>query len=90
MAKKNLVKQVSVKQEDGNFGSFYDFGASFSEIIDSRAGQGNFSLAQFFDNYMAFMKETTFVWAGVDQPTNTHIGIWLDTGHTNHDTYGDR
>lgn len=90
MARKNLVKQISVKQDDNTLGTFYDFGASFADIVDTRIGMGNFSLEQFFDNYMSFMKENAFVFVGIDQPTNKHISLWIDTGHTNHDTYGEK
>lgn len=85
MAQTNLVKEVAIKQNDGTLGSYYKIGGSFSEIVDTRTGKGNYSLAQFFDNYLNFMKNTTFVYAGVDKPANTHIGLWLDTGHSNQD-----
>ena len=44
MARKNLVKQISVKQDDNTLGTFYDFGASFADVVDTRIGMGNFSL----------------------------------------------
>ena len=85
MAETNLVKQVAVKQEDGSLGSYVKLGASFEEIVDSRRDKGNFSLAQFFDNYMDFMKNTTFVYSGPNKPENNHIGFWIDTSKTNQD-----
>lgn len=85
MAQKNLVNQVGVKSDTGEMGSYYSFGATFSEIVDTRTNKGNYSLAQFFDNYMSFMKNTTFVYTGKTTPKNTHVGIWIDTNKTNHD-----
>lgn len=90
MAEVSLVKEVAVKQSDGTMGSYYKIGSNFSEIIDARREKGNYTLEQFFDNYMDFIQNTTFIYAGIEEPLNPHIGIWLDTGHTNHDTFGER
>ena len=76
MTTKNLVKQVREKQEDGSMGSPYDIGSSFGNIVDDATG---YSLAQFFENYMSFMQNTTFVYSGKTTPKNSHIGIWIDT-----------
>lgn len=48
MARKNLVKQISVKQDDNTLGTFYDFGASFADVVDTRIGMGNFSSRAIF------------------------------------------
>lgn len=85
MAEKKLVKQVAIKQDNGSMGTPYKVGASFEEIIDERKGKGNYTLAQFFDNYLEFMKNTTFVYEGPTKPENQHIGIWIDTSKTNQD-----
>lgn len=83
MATTNYVKQVSVKQDNGSLGSAYKIGAGFSDIVDTRADNGNYTLEQFFDNYISFMKNTTFVYTGTTVPTNTHVGIWIDTSVNN-------
>lgn len=85
MATNNLVKTVAVKSEDGTLGSDFKIGAGFNEIVDDRAGKGNYSLAQFFDNYMDFMKNSFFVYYGTDEPANTHIPLWIDTSKSNQD-----
>lgn len=85
MAQLNLVNQVGVKNDSGEMGAFQNIGTSFANIIDTRTNRGNYSLEQFFDNYMNFLKTATFIYSGPTQPTNTHIGIWLDTNKTNQD-----
>lgn len=84
MATKPLVKDVGIKQENGLAPDpYYKFGAAFSEIIDDRSGRGNYTLAQFFDDYTEFMKTTTFVYSGANKPVNKHVGIWIDTSQSN-------
>lgn len=83
MADTILVKEVAVKQDDGTLGSYQKLGGTFREIIDDRNNKGNFTLEQFFDNYLDFMQNTTFVYTGIDKPANTHVGIWIDTSKTN-------
>lgn len=85
MAQSNLVKTVAIKDENGLLGSDYKIGAGFNEIVDDRAGKTTYTLAQFFDSYMDFMKNSYFVYYGVNEPTNTHIPLWIDTAHTNQD-----
>lgn len=83
MAEKKLVRQVTVKGEDGQLGNPYSIGATFEEIVDTRAGKGNYSLAQFFDNYIDFMNSTNFVAYGDTKPANTHARLWIDTSSSN-------
>lgn len=84
MAVKSFVKKVGQKAKDGSLTMPYsEFGVDFENVVDTRRDKGNYSLAQFFDNYMDFMKNTTFVHTGKTQPTNTHVGIWIDTSSSN-------
>ena len=84
MAVKSFVKKVGQKAKDGSLTMPYsEFGVGFESVVDTRKDKGNYSLAQFFDNYMDYMKNTTFVYTGKTQPTNTHVGIWIDTSSSN-------
>lgn len=84
MAVKSFVKKVGQKAKDGSLTLPYsEFGVGFENVVDMRKDKGNYSLAQFFDNYMDYMKNTTFVYTGKTQPTNTHVGIWIDTSSSN-------
>jgi hypothetical protein len=84
MAVKSFIKKVGQKAKDGSLTLPYsEFGVGFDNVVDTRSGKGNYSLAQFFDNYMDYMKNTTFVYTGKTQPTNTHVGIWIDTSSSN-------
>lgn len=86
MASKNLIKNVIKKNEDGTLDTPIPFGATFSEVIDSRSSVGkNFTLSQFYDNYDSFMNSAIFTYRGPNTPTNTHVGIWIDTSETNQD-----
>ena len=80
MAVKSFVKKVGQKAKDDSLTMPYsEFGVGFDNVVDTRKDKGNYSLAQFFD----FMKNTTFVYTGKTQPTNTHVGIWIDTSSSN-------
>ena len=84
MAVKSFVKKVGQKAKDGSLTLPYsEFGVGFENVVDTRKDKGNYYLAQFFDNYMDYMKNTTFVYTGKTQPTNTHVGIWIDTSSSN-------
>lgn len=84
MAVKSFVKKVGQKAKDGSLTMPYsEFGVGFENVVDTRKDKGHYSLAQFFDNYMDYMKNTTFVYTGKTQPTNTHVGIWIDTSSSN-------
>lgn len=85
MATIDLVKSVAIKKEDGTPEADRYFGVSFENVIDERASKGNYSLAQFFDSYDAFMKENFFVYRGTDKPANTKVALWIQTGVTNQD-----
>lgn len=57
MAVKSFVKKVGKKAKDGSLTLPYsEFGVGFENVVDTRRDKGNYSLAQFFDNYMDFMK----------------------------------
>ena len=84
MATSNLVSKLTVKKEDGNLDrEIKQFGVTFKNVIDDRGSKGNYTLAQFFDNYDAFMKNSFFVYRGDTEPANTRIALWIDTDHTN-------
>ena len=66
MAVKSFVKKVGQKAKDGSLTLPYsEFGVGFENVVDTRKDKGNYSLAQFFDNYMDYMKNTTFVYTGM-------------------------
>lgn len=88
MATNTSVKKVSQKGKDGILSSPVSFGVSFDNVVDERVGKGNYSLAQLFDSYMDFIQNSNFVYSGPTTPVNAHTTIWIDTAHTNHDTYG--
>lgn len=57
MAVKSFVKKVGQKARDGSLTMPYsEFGVGFENVVDTRKDKGNYSLAQFFDNYMDYMK----------------------------------
>lgn len=85
MAQKNLVREVIRKNDDGTLEASQIIGASFDDVIDTRANKGNYTLSQFFDNYIDYMNNTTFVSRGTVSPANTHIGVWIDETQTNQD-----
>lgn len=76
MAEKNVVNQVVYKNEKSELVDYTDVGARFDDIVDS---ESNYSLKQFYDNYVDFMKNTRFVYAGNTQPKNNHVLLWIDT-----------
>lgn len=81
-----LVRKVAVKQEDGTLGSDKTIGAVFTDIVDAeRVGATGYSLDQFIDSYVNFMNETPFMYVGNEQPTNTHIALWIDTNTPQND-----
>ena len=86
MATSNLVSKLTVKKEDGNLDrEIKQFGVTFKNVIDDRGSKGNYTLAQFFDNYDAFMKNSFFVYRGNIEPDNQRIALWIDTRYTNQD-----
>lgn len=86
---KALVKEVYVKQQDGTFNTPTSLGATFENVIDQRAsGATRYTLAQFLDNYLDFMKTNNFIAYGTNAPVNTHARIWIDTAHNNFDNIG--
>lgn len=76
------VRKVTTKLSDGTLDTDTDLGATFVNVLDvGRSGETGYSLDQFLDHYINFMKNTTFVYTGVSQPSNTHM-LWVDTGHS--------
>ena len=80
----DIVKEVAIKQKDGTAGNFEKFGGTFETVVDAR-GNEHYSLAQFFDNYQAFLNAAKFIYVGTEKPTNHKNMLWIDTGHTNQD-----
>lgn len=79
---KTLVKEVSVKGEDGLFSDPLQFGVSFQDVVDSERDSGTptqWSLEQFLDSYLDFMRTNNWVVYGATAPKNTHAKIWIDT-----------
>ncbi len=68
-----------MKQDDGTLGSYTPIGASFEDVYDTRGDNSNgfYSLAQFFDNYLAFVKGVKLVHTGDTQPTNLNYCFGL-------------
>lgn len=80
---KTFVKELVQKQDDGNLTDYVSFGTDFENIFDTRAGKANYSLAQFFDNYLAFLNNYKYVAYGPSQPSNKRAIIWIDTSTDN-------
>lgn len=61
------------------------FGVDFENVIDTRQDKDNkhYSLAQFFDNYMKFAENYTFIAKGPKKPDNKRALIWIDTSQGN-------
>lgn len=76
MAEKNVVNQVVYKNDKGELVGYTDVGARFDGVVDS---ESNYSLKQFYDNYVDFMKNACFMYAGNTQPKNSHVLLWIDT-----------
>ena len=56
-----------------------DFGVSFKNVIDMREDKEHYTLEQFFDAFMSYIKETDFIYHGDTTPENSHTKIWIDT-----------
>lgn len=82
---KILVSQLYEKNNQDELKGPIDIGVTFANVIDEYS---NYSLAQFFRNYLDFMQTTTFVHTGKVAPVNNHIGLWIDTNETNKDEIG--
>ncbi len=82
-AQKVLANQVSDKRADGSFTDPLPFGVTFENVIDTREDGSKRTLAQFYDNYMAFINQAPFIYYGDTQPENPHIKLWIDTAHDN-------
>lgn len=81
-----LVRKVAVKQDDGTLSADNTIGAIFTDIVDAeRIGATGYSLDQFIDSYISFLKETPFIYVGNEQPTNNHIALWIDTNTPQND-----
>lgn len=78
--KKVITKVVEKLDEDGTLGDDYGFLNDFSSIVDGETG---FTLSEFLDNYLRYMRENNFTLVSAEEPQNTHIKIWIDTSTTN-------
>lgn len=81
---KTLITNVAQKTST-SLSDPYETGASFENVIDTRKDGNKYTLAQFFDNYVSFMKEASFIYTGSEKPKNNHIKVWIDTGTNNID-----
>lgn len=77
---KKVVVGIVEKIDEEELGESYDFTNTFSEIVDSDTG---YSLVDFLNSYLSFLKESTFTLVSGTQPKNTHIGLWVDTSSNN-------
>lgn len=77
---KKVVVGIVEKIDEEELGESYDFTNTFSEIVDSDTG---YSLVDFLNSYLSFLKESTFTLVSGTQPENTHIGLWVDTSSNN-------
>ena len=79
---------------DQHVGTPMNIGALFRDVIDLRPAQidskgdtvypadpreTGYTLAQFIDHYMDFMRSVPFIYIGNNQVDNNHIGIFIDT-----------
>lgn len=83
MATKKLVHQVSMKDSTGYVVNTTNIGATFEDVVDVGEGRTNFTLAQFIDSYLKYMKNADFIYAGGTQPKNSKVVLWLDTSENN-------
>ena len=83
MAIKKLVHQVSIKDDSGYITSTTNIGATFDDVVDAGTGRTNYTLTQFFDSYLNFMRNADFIYAGGVEPKNPKVVLWLDTSETN-------
>lgn len=83
-ASKQILQNVAPKLETGEISSNLAYmGASFDNVIDTRADSEHYTLAQFFDGVKRFFKENDYIYSGPIEPKNNHIKLWIDTGHNN-------
>ena len=82
---RTYIKDVAEKQDTGVMGQTLDIGVPFENVFDQRLDKDGYNLAQFFDNYMDFITSAYFMYYGAEEPTNSHIKIWIDTSKTNQD-----
>lgn len=87
---KDIVREISEKQESGQMSSYSPLGALFENVIDTREGKGNYTLAQFFDSYYNFITNSDFVYWSDDgtPPVNQKVAMWVDASITNHEQWG--
>lgn len=83
MAEKS-IRSVGIRQRNSTLGEDYQMGFDFSDVIDSeRENATNYTLKDFFDNYIDFQSNSYNNVITDVTPVNKHVGIWFDTGHTN-------
>lgn len=82
---KTVINKVIQKAPTGEPSEDMNLGVDFDNVIDTRLNKGNHSLAQFFDNYIEFIDNYTFIAKGATTPTNKRALVWIDTAHSNQD-----
>ena len=80
---KTVINKVIQKTPTGEPSEDMNLGVDFDNVIDTRQDKGNHSLAQFFDNYVEFMDNYTFIAKGAVTPANKRALVWIDTAHSN-------
>lgn len=78
--RKVITKVAEKIDEDGQLGENYGFLNTFANIVDTETG---YTLSEFLDNYLQYMKENNFTIVSAEEPQNSHIKIWIDTSSTN-------
>jgi len=82
----SLVRKIAEKQQDGTLSADSTIGAIFTDVVDGeRVGATGYSLDQFIDSYLAFMKANLFTYVGNEEPLNHHIALWVDTNSPQND-----
>lgn len=67
-----------IDNEDTN-----SIGVTYGNVIDARGGTDNgYSLDQFYDSYIKFIKSSYFLTSGKTQPQNAYVSLWIDTSKT--------
>lgn len=91
MAKSESAKYITKaakKLSDSQLGEEYIFGADFTHIIDKERDEATgYTLDQFFQSYLDFLKNYPFTAVTEQEPENQHVEIWIDTSQTNQDGY---
>lgn len=77
MDRKNIDK-VFTKESEEAISSDYSMIVDFKNVFDiNRIGATNYSLKQFYDSFVDFLKENHYLYVGSVEPTNNHVKIWI-------------